>query len=50
MPHLPALPRRRAKRVLWDQFHSIRYPPAYFPRDDLQARGGGAGAGLGACV
>ena len=22
--------------MLWDQFHSIRYPPAYFPRDDLQ--------------
>ena len=28
----------RADRVLWDQFHSIRYPPAYFPRDDLEAR------------
>ncbi len=28
----------RAKRVLWDQFHSIRYPPGYFPRDDLQVR------------
>ncbi|EFN59013.1 hypothetical protein CHLNCDRAFT_33771 [Chlorella variabilis] len=28
----------RKLRLLWDQFHSIRYPPAYFPRDDLQAR------------
>jgi membrane-bound transcription factor site-1 protease len=25
----------RSKRVLWDQFHSIKYPPAYLPRDDL---------------
>lgn len=25
----------RAKRILWDQFHSIKYPPAYVPRDDL---------------
>lgn len=32
---LPPLDHRQ-KRVLWDQFHSIRYPPAYFPRDDLQ--------------
>lgn len=24
--------------MLWDQFHSIRYPPAYFPRDDMQVR------------
>lgn len=28
----------RGKRILWDQFHSIRYPPAYFPRDDLTVR------------
>ena len=28
----------RDKRLLWDQFHSIRYPPAYFPRDDLSVR------------
>ena len=34
---LPAHPLPcREKRVLWDQFHSIRYPPGYFPRDDLQ--------------
>ncbi len=26
----------REKRVLWDQFHSVKYPPAYLPRDDLQ--------------
>ena len=28
----------REKRILWDQFHSVRYPPAYFPRDDLSVR------------
>eukprot|EP00887_Chlorella_sp_A99_P005260 scaffold1.g5260.t1 len=32
---IPTPPRK--KRLLWDQFHSIRYPPAYFPRDNLQA-------------
>ena len=26
-------PRRR--RLLWDQYHNARYPPGYFPRDDL---------------
>ena len=31
----------RARRVLWDQFHSIRYPPGYFPRDDLTVSTGG---------
>ncbi len=25
----------RAKRILWDQFHNIRYPAGFFPRDDL---------------
>ena len=25
----------RSKRILWDQFRSIKYPPAYIPRDDL---------------
>lgn len=30
--------RCRAKRVLWDQFHSMRYPPAYIPRDSLDVR------------
>ena len=28
----------RTKRVLWDQFHSINYPPAYLPRDNLDVR------------
>ncbi|CAL5228891.1 g12106 [Coccomyxa viridis] len=28
----------RDKRVLWDQFHSLRYPPAYIPRDSLDVR------------
>jgi hypothetical protein len=26
----------REKRVLWDQFHSLRYPPGYLPRDSLE--------------
>lgn len=25
----------RVRRILWDQFHNIRYPPGYFPRDNL---------------
>jgi membrane-bound transcription factor site-1 protease len=25
----------RAKRILWDQYHSLRYPSGYFPRDAL---------------
>lgn len=24
--------------MLWDQWHSIRYPPAYIPRDSLEVR------------
>jgi membrane-bound transcription factor site-1 protease len=28
----------RHKRVLWDQFHSIKYPPAYLPRDNLDVK------------
>ena len=28
----------RAQRLLWDQFHNLRYPPGYFPRDSLQVR------------
>ncbi|XP_019097328.1 PREDICTED: subtilisin-like protease SBT6.1 isoform X2 [Camelina sativa] len=28
----------RAKRILWDQFHSIKYPPGYIPRDSLDVR------------
>lgn len=25
----------RSKRVLFDQFHNVRYPPGYVPRDSL---------------
>lgn len=25
----------RPYRLLWDQFHSLRYPAGYFPRDNL---------------
>lgn len=28
----------RHTRVLWDQFHSVKYPPAYLPRDNLDVR------------
>ena len=28
----------RGRRLLWDQFHSLRYPGGYFPRDDLRAK------------
>ena len=28
----------RSQRLLWDQYHNLRYPPGYFPRDNLQAR------------
>lgn len=24
--------------MLWDQFHSLRYPPGYLPRDALEVR------------
>ncbi|XP_034950401.1 membrane-bound transcription factor site-1 protease-like isoform X2 [Chelonus insularis] len=33
---IPTPPRH--KRLLWDQFHNLRYPPGYFPRDDLRAK------------
>ena len=23
----------RKKRILWDQYHNLRYPPGYFPRE-----------------
>ena len=26
---------KRDRRILWDQFHSLKYPNGYFPRDDL---------------
>lgn len=28
----------REKRVLWSQYHSVRYPPGYVPRDNLDAK------------
>ncbi|KAI3802914.1 hypothetical protein L1987_31061 [Smallanthus sonchifolius] len=28
----------RSVRILWDQFHSIKYPPGYIPRDSLDVR------------
>ncbi|CAK8693279.1 unnamed protein product [Clavelina lepadiformis] len=28
----------REKRILWDQFHNLRYPPGYFPRDNLRMK------------
>lgn len=28
----------RSKRILWDQYHNLRYPPGYFPRDNLKMR------------
>ena len=31
----------RARRLLFDARHNLRYPPAYLPRDNLQVRCGG---------
>ena len=28
----------RAQRILWDQFHNLRYPSGYFPRDNLKVK------------
>jgi membrane-bound transcription factor site-1 protease len=28
----------RERRVLWDQYHSLRYPSGYFPRDALHIK------------
>ncbi|XP_057545645.1 subtilisin-like protease SBT6.1 [Amaranthus tricolor] len=28
----------RSRRILWDQFHNIKYPPGYIPRDSLDVR------------
>lgn len=34
---LSVIPRPpREKRLLWDMYHSIRYPPGYVPRDSLE--------------
>lgn len=28
----------RQKRILWDQYHNLRYPPGYLPRDNLRTK------------
>jgi membrane-bound transcription factor site-1 protease len=28
----------RKQRLLWDQYHNLRYPPGYFPRDNLRMK------------
>ncbi|CAB3366260.1 Hypothetical predicted protein [Cloeon dipterum] len=28
----------KQKRILWDQYHNLRYPPGYFPRDNLRMK------------
>ncbi|KAL5022748.1 hypothetical protein ScPMuIL_001903 [Solemya velum] len=28
----------KSKRILWDQYHNLRYPPGYFPRDNLRMK------------
>lgn len=28
----------RNKRILWDQYHNLRYPAGYFPRDNLRMK------------
>lgn len=33
---IPTPPRKQ--RILWDQFHNLKYPPGYFPRDDLKMK------------
>eukprot|EP01105_Mastigella_eilhardi_P000858 TRINITY_DN1102_c0_g1_i4.p1 TRINITY_DN1102_c0_g1~~TRINITY_DN1102_c0_g1_i4.p1 ORF type:complete len:637 (-),score=164.77 TRINITY_DN1102_c0_g1_i4:1888-3798(-) len=33
IPIVPTPPRHR--RLLWDQYHSLQYPPGFFPRDVL---------------
>ncbi|KAJ4448499.1 hypothetical protein ANN_10515 [Periplaneta americana] len=33
---IPTPPRH--KRILWDQYHNLRYPPGYFPRDNLRMK------------
>eukprot|EP00898_Chlorokybus_atmophyticus_P007485 jgi/Chlat1/7738/Chrsp66S07212 len=33
---IPTPPRH--KRILWDQYHNVRYPPGYIPRDSLDVR------------
>jgi len=33
---IPTPPRK--KRLLWDQYHNLRYPPGYLPRDNLHMK------------
>ncbi|XP_065195488.1 membrane-bound transcription factor site-1 protease-like [Sycon ciliatum] len=33
---IPTPPRH--KRLLWDQYHNLGYPPGYFPRDNLRMK------------
>jgi membrane-bound transcription factor site-1 protease len=33
---IPTPPRKQ--RILWDQFHNLRYPSGYFPRDNLKVK------------
>jgi membrane-bound transcription factor site-1 protease len=33
---IPTPPRQQ--RLLWDQFHNLRYPTGYFPRDDIKLK------------
>jgi membrane-bound transcription factor site-1 protease len=28
----------RKQRILWDQWHNLRYPSGYFPRDNLKIK------------
>ncbi|XP_050396545.1 membrane-bound transcription factor site-1 protease [Patella vulgata] len=28
----------KSKRILWDQYHNLRYPAGYFPRDNLRMK------------
>ena len=28
----------RRQRILWDQYHNLRYPSGYFPRDNLKLK------------
>lgn len=28
----------RQKRILWDQYHNLRYPPGYLPKDSLKVK------------
>lgn len=28
----------RQKRIIWDQYHNLRYPPGYLPRDSLKVK------------